>query len=99
MAGRCDADCSQLDGFWSDIGRTYVVGTPSAKQREFYELVRKGWETAYSLVKPGTITGDIDAATRKVFGKYEKYFDHEMGHGIGYTMEPPALAKNSQTPS
>jgi len=58
-------------------------------------LVKNAWAASFACVKPGAIAGDVDAAARKVFGEYEKYFDHEVGHGVGLTFEPPALGKGS----
>jgi len=84
-----------INGYRSDLGRPYVAGKPTSKQKELYTLVRKAWDAAFALVKPGTIAGEVDAAARKAFGEYEKYCIHEVGHGIGLTSEPPALTKNS----
>jgi len=88
---------AMINGYRSDMARTYVAGKPTQKQKEIYKLVQKAWDAAFAGVKPGAIGGDVDTAARKVFGAYEKYFDHEVGHGIGLSLpEPPALIKNSK---
>jgi Xaa-Pro aminopeptidase len=85
-----------IDGYRTDLGRTYVAGKPTPKQKEIYKLVQNAWHAAFSTVRPGAVCGDVDAAARKVFGLYERFFDHEVGHGLGLSFEPPALGKNSK---
>jgi Xaa-Pro aminopeptidase len=85
-----------IDGYRTDLGRTYLTAKPTPKQKEIYRLVQNAWEAAFSIIRPGAECGDVDAAARKVFGSYEKFFDHEVGHGLGLSFEPPALAKNSK---
>jgi len=82
-----------INGYRSDIGRTYVAGKPTPKQKEIYQLIRKAWGAAFACVKPGTVAADADVAGRKVLGEYEEYFDHELGHGLGLSFEPPFLGK------
>jgi Xaa-Pro aminopeptidase len=85
-----------IDGYRTDLGRTYVAGKPTPKQQEIYKLVQNAWQAAFSIVRPGAECGDVDAAARKAFGSYEKFFDHEVGHGLGLSFEPPPLGKNSK---
>jgi Xaa-Pro dipeptidase len=50
--------------------------------------------------RPGVVTGDVDAAARKVivdggYGPAFTYFTHRVGHGIGMDMhEWPYFVKN-----
>jgi len=83
-----------FNDYRTDLGRPYVAGKPTSKQKETYKLLVNAQEAAFVRVKPNVITGDLDVAAREVLGEYEKYFDHELGHGIGLTFEPPALGKN-----
>ena len=85
-----------INGYRTDLGRPYVAGKPTQKQKEIYELIQEAWAAAFACVKPGAIAGDVDTAARKVFGELEKYCDHEVGHGIGLTFEPPAVGKGSK---
>jgi len=84
-----------INGYRSDLARPYVAGKPTPKQKEIYALIRKAWEVGFSCVKPGAIAGNVDVEIRKVFGEYEKYCIHEVGHGIGLSVEPPALTIGS----
>jgi len=85
-----------FDGYRSDLGRPYVAGKPSEKQRKIHDILIKAWDAAFAAVKPGVEGGDVDSAARKVLGKYQKYFDHEIGHGLGLSFEPPALTRGSK---
>lgn len=86
-----------IDGYRTDLGRTYVAGKPTAKQKEIYKLVQKAWRAAFECVKPGALAEEIDAAARRAYGnEYEKYLIFEAGHGIGQTFEPPLLTKNNK---
>jgi Xaa-Pro aminopeptidase len=84
-----------INGYQSDCARAYVAGTPTAKQKEIYNLILQASDVALACVKPGVFAGDVDDAVREVFGEYEQYCIHETGHGIGLEHEPPALTKGS----
>jgi Xaa-Pro dipeptidase len=85
MDGGCD-----VDGYSSDISRTIVVGTPSAKQRQVWDLVKRGQAAAFAAAKVGAACEDVDAAPRKLYeaaGYGPDYklpgLPHRTGHGIG----------------
>jgi Xaa-Pro dipeptidase len=83
----------------SDMTRTFVVGTPSEKQKKLHQIVKKAQEKAFVAVKPNVKAADIDAGARKVIEKagYGKYFVHCLGHGIGLDVhEPPTLSPDSK---
>lgn len=79
----------ELDGYQSDITRTYFAGSrPTERQRKIYQLVRGAQRAALAAARPGIHCGDVDAAARKIitdggFGPGSKYFTHRLGHGIG----------------
>ena len=84
-----DGGCG-IDGYRSDITRTTVFGTPSARQTEIWNLEKAAQAAAYAVVKPGTPCEAVDAAARKVitdagFGPDYKVpgLPHRTGHGIG----------------
>lgn len=74
-----------VDGYWSDLTRTIVVGEPTQKQLEVHKLVLEAQEAAIEAVKPGAPARDVDLAARRVIEKsgYGEYFIHITGHGIG----------------
>jgi Xaa-Pro dipeptidase len=84
-----DGGCS-VDGYRSDISRTVVVGTPTARQREIWDLVKRGQAAAFTAARIGAACEEVDAAPRTLyeahgFGPGYKLpgLPHRTGHGIG----------------
>jgi Xaa-Pro dipeptidase len=94
-----DDGCT-VEGYNSDITRTFVLGKPTAKQAAVFDLVKKAQTAALNAARPGTPAADVDAAARKViedggYGPGFKYFTHRVGHGIGLDgHEWPYFVKN-----
>jgi Xaa-Pro dipeptidase len=84
-----DAGCT-VDGYTSDITRTVVFGTPTARQREIWDLEKRAQTAALNAAQPGATCHDVDAAARKVItdagfgpGYTLPGLPHRTGHGIG----------------
>ena len=84
-----DGGCA-VEGYQSDITRTFVFGKASARQREIWNLERKAQDAALAAAKVGATCESVDAAARKVitdagFGPDYKVpgLPHRTGHGIG----------------
>jgi Xaa-Pro dipeptidase len=100
-----DTGC-RVQGYNSDITRTYVFGEPSAEQRRVWEVERRAQAAAFAAVRPGVPCEEIDAVARKVlegagFGPdYElPGLPHRTGHGIGLSIhEAPYLVRGDRTP-
>lgn len=94
-------DGCRVEGYTSDITRTFVLGKPTAKMREVFEIVRRAQKAALDAARPGVPTEAVDAAARKIiadsgYGPGFKYFTHRVGHGLGLEMhEWPYLAKGN----
>lgn len=83
-----------VNGYLSDLTRTFVIGDPSPQQVEISKIVHEANQAAHAVVKPGITAGSVDKAARDVIEKsgYEKYFTHRTGHGLGMqTHEPPYM--------
>jgi Xaa-Pro aminopeptidase len=84
-----------LEGYWSDIGRTAVVGEPKDRQRQYYDALLAGEEAELSMAAPGVVASDIfDRAIAVVEknGGPKPYRRQHVGHGIGLTTyEPPIV--------
>ncbi len=100
-----DVGCT-VNGYTSDITRTWVVGTPSARQRKVWDTVKRGQEIALETARPGAPVGAIDDAVRAYYEK-EGWgpgyrlpgLSHRTGHGIGMDgHEPPYLVHGDATP-
>jgi len=85
-------------GYCSDETCTFVFQELTDEQRDAYQLVKKAHDQAIAVVKAGAAAAAIDRCTRDIFGeKYEKYFSHGTGHGVGLEVhETPRLAPDSK---
>ena len=75
-----------LDGYVADLTRTFVVGTPTALQRERHAALETALHAAESCVRPGASVSRIDDAIRaalRAAGGYDTTMGHHSGHGIG----------------
>jgi Xaa-Pro dipeptidase len=82
-----DDGCA-VEGYTSDITRTFVLGKPTDKMKTVFDLVRRAQSAALAAARPGVQAADVDAAARKIivdggYGSGFKYFTHRVGHGIG----------------
>jgi Xaa-Pro aminopeptidase len=84
-----------LDGYWSDIGRTAVVGEPSGTQQRLYDAILAGEEEELARIRPGMPANELfDAAIAAVERRgLFPYRRHHCGHGIGLNVyEPPIVS-------
>lgn len=100
-----DTGCT-VDGYHSDITRTYVFGTPTAEYERMWQLEQEAQQAAFDAVRPGVPCEDIDAAARRVLeraglgpGYRLPGLPHRTGHGIGLAIHEPAyLVRGDRTP-
>ena len=87
----------RYQGYCSDETCTFAIGELTDAQKNAYRAVKLAHDEAIALIRPGVKTADVDACVRRVLGnKYEKYFVHGTGHGVGLDVhEPPRLASGS----
>ena len=87
-------------GYCSDITRTVVVGTPTDKHIEIYDIVLEAQLHALAHIKPGMTGKEADALARDVITRYGygDLFGHSTGHGLGMEIhEGPRLSMLSDT--
>jgi Xaa-Pro dipeptidase len=95
-----DDGCT-VEGYQSDITRTFVLGKATDKMKKVFDIVHQAQAAALKAAKPGVPLESIDAAARKVvvdagYGPGFKYFSHRVGHGMGMDgHEWPYLVKNN----
>lgn len=90
-----------LDGYHSDMTRTYFVGDVDPELRKMFDLVRVAQATAVSAVRPGVTTGSLDAICRDIFREAgtEDLFIHGTGHGVGLAIhEEPYVGRGGEVP-
>jgi Xaa-Pro dipeptidase len=94
-----DDGCS-VEGYKSDITRTFVLGKATAKMNSVFGIVRRAQDAGLKAARPGVPLESIDAAARDVivsagYGPGFRYLTHRLGHGIGLDgHEWPYLVKN-----
>ena len=92
-----------VEGYQSDISRTFVFGKPSDKMKSVFDIVHRAQATALKTARPGVQCQAVDAAARKVitdagYGPDYKFFTHRVGHGIGMDgHEWPYLVRGNTT--
>ncbi len=76
---------AHIDGYNSDITRTFIMGEPTDKQREVYGLVYLAQTSTIEGVKAGMLGKEIDRIARTIIENagYGAYFGHGLGHGLG----------------
>ena len=79
-----------IDGYYSDITRSYVFGEPTARQRQVWDLEKAAQAAAFDAAQVGAPAETVDKAARDVieaagFGPGYKVpgLAHRTGHGIG----------------
>jgi len=82
-----DDGCT-VEGYQSDISRTFVLGKAGDKMKQVFDIVHRAQSAALAAARPGVPCEAVDAAARKVivdagFGPGYKYFTHRVGHGLG----------------
>ena len=92
-----DFGCT-YNNMWSDISRTVFVGGISEEQKKIFEICRASTEAGEAACFEGAFIPDIDKAARDIIDNagYREYFDHRLGHGIGYMIHeaPDIKASN-----
>jgi len=85
----------RINGFHSDMTRTFVLGKASKEVRHAWEAVSTAHAAAIEQLHAGEFAARIDRAARQVIERagYGEYFRHSTGHGLGIQVhEPPALS-------
>ncbi len=97
-------DGCRVEGYQSDISRTFVLGKAPDKMKRVFDIVHQAQSAALAQARPGVPCGSVDAAARKVitdagYGPGYKYFTHRVGHGLGMDgHEWPYLVKDNPLP-
>jgi Xaa-Pro aminopeptidase len=77
---------SYVDGYWTDITRTYCLGEPDARQGALYAAVFEARQAALHAIQPGVSAAEVDRAARAVLTAhgFGPCFTHGTGHGVGF---------------
>ena len=99
-----DCGCT-VEGYQSDISRTFVFGDPTRRQREVWNQMHRGQRIAFEAARLGAAAGSVDDAVRgfyRTLGYGPDYklpgLPHRTGHGIGLEgHEPVNLVRGEKT--
>ena len=93
-------DCgARVDGYCSDITRTFAAGTVREELRRVYAVVLEEQLAALAALRPSVTGHDADADHRDVVqaAGYGEAFGHSTGRGLGLEIhEHPRLGRRSR---
>jgi Xaa-Pro aminopeptidase len=85
---------AKIDGYQSDVARTWVAGKPSAQDREVWSKLIDARSMLFEQIKPGADTTSIFQSYENFFNKVELDPVNFVGHGLGITLhEPPYISR------
>ena len=90
----------QVDGYGSDVVRTFCRGTPPVEILPLRDAFFEAQEAIFEMLRPGRRSVDLVNKVGEIYRKRscEKYWARNVGHGIALTIhEPPWIAGNDET--
>ncbi|MFY8274650.1 M24 family metallopeptidase [Pseudoalteromonas sp. SSDWG2] len=88
-----------VNGYRSDMTRSYVWGQPSAQQQAIFDTVQAAQRAALDAVMPGITAHDLNAKAHEVLqaSPFAQYAGEGLGHGLGlFLHEIPFLKPGVQ---
>jgi Xaa-Pro aminopeptidase len=88
-----------VDGYHSDMTRSFVVGEPTLEQAAIYELVLEAQLAGLDAVRAGATASAVDAACRGIVADrgYREWYLHGTGHGVGLDIHEDPFASPVST--
>lgn len=88
-----------VDGYHSDMTRSYVLGEPSAEQQQLYDLLAEVQAAGVAAAQPGAMARDVDAACRDMVAEHglSDWYLHSTGHGVGLVIHENPFSAPSST--
>ncbi|MBD1584147.1 M24 family metallopeptidase [Pseudoalteromonas sp. S16_S37] len=87
-----------VNGYRSDMTRTYVFGEPSKKQQHMFDTVLAAQQAALSQAKAGISCQTLNETSQQVLfsNGYEQYAGKGLGHGLGlFLHEAPFINQST----
>ena len=77
---------SCIDGYWTDLTRTYVLGEPDQRLDRIYDAILVARTAALNVIRPGVTGAEVDKVARHALADvgYGAAFKHPTGHGVGF---------------
>ena len=94
-----------VNGYRSDMTRTFVFGTADAKQKQIYQLVQNAQQAALNALAASanneSVSGDYlyqESANILLNSEYKEYAGEGLGHGVGLQLhEQPFIGPDCTT--
>ena len=96
-------DCGvSVGGLYSDCGRTFAFGRPTADQRRIHDALAEAHAAAREMMRPGSPISAIYQAAEQVMQAhgFPGYSRGHYGHSIGldtFVEEPPFISANEHS--
>ncbi len=90
---------ASVNGYFSDMTRTYALGETNPELRKVYELVKEANAAGRAAAAPGKTGQDVDRAARQIIAAagYGQHFTHRTGHGLGLEIHEEPDMKEGET--
>lgn len=88
-----------LDGYCSDMTRSFVIGEPDDRYLAIHRLVRRAQRAALDGIRAGMTAARVDKLARGIIAAagYGPAFGHSLGHGVGLAVhEEPRLSSRNK---
>ncbi len=89
-----------INGYNSDITRTFFVGKASDEQKNFYDSVLQANKIGLDISKPNLTMHELDDTVLNSLKEsgYEEFIVHKTGHGLGLDVheDPYIMRKNNE---
>jgi Xaa-Pro aminopeptidase len=88
-----------VNGYRSDMTRTYVFGKASKQQQQVYQIVRQAQQAAIDVVYQGISGQQLQKVADNILlnSEYGQYKGEGLGHGVGLVLhELPFIDANCQ---
>ena len=89
---------AELDGYKSDMTRSFYLGEPDVRFWEIYNLALAAHTAVFDQLRPGMTLRQIDSIARSVIkaAGHDEHFGHGLGHGVGLDIhEAPFLSQRA----
>ncbi|HZQ49769.1 MAG TPA: Xaa-Pro peptidase family protein [Candidatus Dormibacteraeota bacterium] len=77
---------ARMDGYNSDLSRTFVIGEPSAEQRRFLATAERMFKVWLDEARPGSVVPELKKKCQEIAyaeGYVEEHMPMGQGHGLG----------------
>lgn len=92
-----DMGC-KVNGYCSDMTRTFFVGEPTEEMKKVYDLVLNNQKFALEQYKDGASTRQVTKMVENDFKLNGYDLIHSLGHGVGLEIhEPPYVSYRNDT--